>query len=159
MELQINNYTIQVDSEDAEWVASLNWTTSCHRDGRVYFQHWNDGKFETLHRLIAEAGTTDIVDHIDQDTLNNTRENLRCVDKSANALNTKLRKDSTTGYRGVTEKKDGRKKKWKAYATYRGRTYHLGAYYTPEEAAKAYDTFWKETFPNVRVFKNFEDIV
>jgi hypothetical protein len=41
------------------------------------------------------------IDHIDQNGLNNKIENLRCVPKSINSRNTKLRSDNKTGLVGI----------------------------------------------------------
>lgn len=157
--LKIKEYDVQLSEKDYEKFKDQSFSVSQQINGRVYFQLWNKGTYKCLHRLIAGAKSDEIVDHINQNTLDNRPENLRCVTKSANALNTKLRSDNTTGYRGVTEKKDGRKKKWKASVCYQGKLHHLGNFYSAIEAARAYDSFWQNNYPNELVYKNFEDIV
>ena len=50
-------------------------------------------------------GVTDsnvLVDHINRDTRDNKKCNLRLATKSTNAMNTKIRKDNTSGIKGVT---------------------------------------------------------
>lgn len=58
-----------------------------------------------VHRVIwaIHYGATDkIIDHIDQDKLNNSIENLRESNKTLNNLNSKLRAYNKSGMRGVT---------------------------------------------------------
>lgn len=46
-----------------------------------------------------------IVDHIDTNITNNKRENLRITDRSGNAKNANIRKDNTTGIKGINIQK------------------------------------------------------
>lgn len=78
----------------------------------------------------------DLIDHIDQNGLNNSIDNLRAADSTLNALNTKLHNTNSSGYRGVVlDKRNGR---FLARTEHRGRCIHFGSFDTPEEAAKAY---------------------
>ena len=43
----------------------------------------------------------DMIDHIDNDSLNNRIENLRAATMPLNRANSKVRKDSKTGYKGI----------------------------------------------------------
>ncbi len=118
-----------------------------------------------MHRYILDLNcdntyTDQVVDHIDGNGLNNTKSNLRLCSRSENSCNKRLRSNSQTGYRGVTErkptqyfKKDGvltihtLKKQWKAYITPKGKKrITIGYYKNIEEAAKAYDEKAKELF-------------
>tara|TARA_R100000995_G_scaffold71191_1_gene39828 strand:+ start:267 stop:914 length:648 start_codon:yes stop_codon:yes gene_type:complete len=54
-----------------------------------------------VHRLIMGFPEGMDVDHINGNGLDNRRENLRVCTRSQNAMNKKLRSDSTTGYKGV----------------------------------------------------------
>lgn len=51
--------------------------------------------------------TTDVIDHADNNRSNNKIDNLRKVTAKENSRNSSLRKDSTTGIRGVTFFKEG----------------------------------------------------
>ena len=90
-----------------------------------------------LHRLLTKAPEEAVVDHINGDPSDNRRCNLRITTQSGNLRNSRLRSDSTTGYKGVSlDKRDGM---YRAYINYKGKQISLGYYDTPEEAAAAYD--------------------
>lgn len=76
------------------------------------------------------------VDHIDCDRSNNRFENLRLAFDCGNAQNAKLRRDSTTGFKGVSYFK--RNKKWGAGIQAGGVRKFLGLFKSPESAHAAY---------------------
>jgi hypothetical protein len=74
-----------------------------------------------------------MADHVNGNTLDNRRENLRVVTPTENQLNRRgARSDSRSGVRGVCW--HGQTGRWTA--TYRGR--YLGIFPTIEEAAATY---------------------
>ena len=79
-----------------------------------------------LHRIIACAGAGQIVDHIDGDSLNNQRANLRFASTAENIRNSKLNINSSSGFKGVAWHKGAGK--WVAYITQNGRRIHLGTF-------------------------------
>lgn len=86
-----------------------------------------------MHRLICNEA---LVDHINGDTLDNRRANLRYSDKQRNSLNRPLDKNNATGFKGVSQiKKSG---KYRA-SLFVGKAVHIGTYATAKEAALAYD--------------------
>lgn len=86
-----------------------------------------------LHRAIL--GTNSEVDHRDGDGLNNRVANLRLVSSSSNKRNIPLRRDNTSGFKGVSKVGS----RWRAEISVGGRSRHLGRFDTPEEAAAAFD--------------------
>lgn len=77
------------------------------------------------------------VDHIDGDTLNNQRENLRLATNSQNMCNRGKQANNTSGYKGVSwHKPTGR---WQAVIKLNGILRHLGRFDDPEDAARTYD--------------------
>ena len=128
-------HTVLVDKEDDELMRTHNWTVYT-RAGRPYAIR---GRSTALHREIigVEYKRPQCIDHINGNTLDNRRANLRLVHDRDNVQNSKKFKSNTTGYRGVSFKKDhgtfeaaiwqNRKRIW------------LGYYDTAKEAADAYD--------------------
>lgn len=139
-------FTAVIDSCDSD-LALLRWQ-AISPGGRTYL-HRHKKRDETyhaermsLHRVILERVLGrilikgEMVDHIDDNTLNNSRSNLRLASKAENMRNTTLRRNSTSGYKGVSFSKI--MNKWEAYITVMYKKIHLGFYDTPEEAHKAY---------------------
>jgi hypothetical protein len=75
------------------------------------------------------------VDHINRDTLDNRKQNLRICTHQENSCNLTKRENTTSKYRGVNYQK--RRNNWRARITYKGKEYHLGEFNTEEEAFKA----------------------
>ena len=76
-----------------------------------------------------------VVDHINLNTLDNSRNNLRLCDYSSNTTNRKKHKNNTSGYKGVS--KAG--KKWKVNISKNGKRYYLGLFSCKKEAALEYN--------------------
>jgi HNH endonuclease len=104
-----------------------------------------------MHNLILGAKG---VDHVDHDTLNNQRDNLRPATKSQNSHNQRPRSDSAAGYKGVSWL--AQKNRWKATIHLDGKARHLGFYVSDIEAALAYDAAASET-QGAYAFLNFPD--
>lgn len=79
----------------------------------------------------------DMVDHKDGDTFNNHPSNLRAATASQNSMNRRRAINNTSGYKGVTYRKDI--DKYTARIQFGGKTRSLGFYNSAEEAGKAYD--------------------
>jgi hypothetical protein len=77
--------------------------------------------------------TTDAIDHLDQDTLNDCPDNLVDGGQSWNGRNKVI--TAVSGHRGVISM-NGR---WRVSYTYYGRSVYVGTYDTPPEAAAAYE--------------------
>lgn len=88
-----------------------------------------------LHHFLS--GCPEDTDHIDRDTLNNRRKNLRCATRAQNTANSVRRRSNTSGFKGVGWHKRGGR--WRAQIRIKGRQIHLGHFSTAEEAARAYD--------------------
>jgi len=104
----ISGYAI-IDIEDANRCSSIKWsmTKDCYVTGK--FQ----GKNVQLGRFILGVVDRDIeVDHRDRNHLDNRRMNLRECTSSQNSMNVGIKKNNTSGFKGVCF--DATKKKWKA---------------------------------------------
>jgi len=132
----------KVDAEDYHRLMEFKWFfAGGYARRRIVTGTDSYGSFP-MHRDILNIMPGMEVDHIDGDTLNNTRANLRACTRTQNSYNQRKRKDNKSGYKGVSWMKS--MQKWRAYiwigGTYpKGRQYHLGFFDTPEEAAEAYN--------------------
>lgn len=123
----------RIDGDDEVYVG----TVSEHND-KLYLRCTIHNRNYYVHRLIfwLEKGyLPKLVDHKDQDTLNNRIENLRDLSHSLNLLNAKIKTTNTSGVTGVRWNKNA--EKWIARITYQGKEYHLGCFDTIEEATLA----------------------
>ena len=98
---------------------------------RVYL---GKGEYTYLHRLIVNAQKGDIVDHIDRNRQNNTRENLRIVTRATNNYNREIK--NKLG-RGIYFDKFGNR--FRACISHENKTLKLGSFKTLIEAKEAYN--------------------
>lgn len=89
------------------------------------------------HVIVAVPEPGQVVDHINGDSLDNRRKNVRGCSNRENCINSGARRNSKTGYRGVMKVKDCNR--WRARLRVRGTEYDLGLFDSPEKAAMAYD--------------------
>jgi hypothetical protein len=96
-----------------------------------------NNEFIRLHRLIAGASKTDIVDHINGDVLDNRRCNLRVCNAKENARNQAKQSSPrlTSSFKGVHRFKSG----WRVMIGYEGRVHHVAVCGREEAAARLYD--------------------
>jgi hypothetical protein len=87
-----------------------------------------------MHQFLTDWPMTD---HANADGLDNRRANLRPADHSQNHGNTRLQKNNTSGFKGVSWCK--RSRRWRALINRNGRQAYLGVFATAEEAARTYD--------------------
>lgn len=96
-----------VDREDFEKVYERCW----YEDESGYIKTRMEGKLISLHRYIMNITDINIlIDHIDRNTRNNRKSNLRKATKSQNGMNRLEPSNNTSGFRGVHYNKD--KHKW-----------------------------------------------
>lgn len=140
IEIQLTKgHTATVDDIDAD-LATHKWQVTGGRT--TYAGHRRSGKFRLMHRMVVERILqrplldSEKCDHINGNSLDNRRANLRLVTLQENAMNRRLGNRSTTGFKGVSFKKQtGR---YEAYICKNGKQKHIGYYNTPEEAHEAY---------------------
>jgi hypothetical protein len=127
-----------IDIEDFKIADSIEGTWFLS-GGYIVYQPYVNGKRLNvrLHRLIMNCPENMLVDHIDRDTLNNTKKNLRIVTEQENLMNKGIYKNTKSGIKGVCfNKQTG---KWRATVSGlgNGKQKHLGSFYKMEEAERA----------------------
>ena len=131
-----------IDDEDYDLVSQHKWCASWNKRTKSYYAVTKiikpDGKQTTLrmHRLIMNAKKGEQVDHINHNTIDNQKENLRLCTGSQNSHNQGKRSNNTSGYKGVCRHKASGK--WQAQISLSGKKIYLGNFATKEEAYEAY---------------------
>lgn len=143
-------YKTKVSIEDYDEVKKHSWHTLTTKTGFITAGTTdNNHRIILLSRFIMKPPKGMVVDHINHDTLDNRRENLRVCTHQENHFNTKLSKNST-GYKGVraiNQLIKGRKYTYYyAQIQHNEKRLHLGSFKNPEDAAKAYDKKALELF-------------
>lgn len=134
-----------VDDEDYEEVARYKW---CYMTAGYAARSVVKEKKRWLlymHREILKPPKGKHVDHVNGDTLDNRRSNLRLATHAENMRNSKkLSKNNTSGYKGVAfDRSTGN---WKAYISVDGKLKHLGRFSTAEAASECYEHHAKLIF-------------
>lgn len=132
-------YAVLMDAEDLERYGQEKWNI-CSEGYVVRSEYIGQGKSKRirLHREIMDAPEDLEVDHINGNPLDNRKSNLRLCTPKENSWNRGIRKDNTTGYKGVF-RREGIKtgKMWYAKVGH----FHTEYFETKEEAANAYDYY------------------
>lgn len=131
-----NKQYARVDIEDFDWVSEFIW----RMNDRGYAIR--DGQPRRMHRAIVEKAlarkltSSEQVDHIDGDRLNNRRANLRLATIAENGRNKKP-SVGTSMYKGVFWLKT--RQRWVADIHDGGTKIRVGSFADEEAAALAYD--------------------
>ena len=136
IQLTQNQQTL-VDNDDYEELMKYIW--HAQKDKNIFYavgRNKESRKSLRMHRLIMDCPQGMVVDHINHDTLDNRKENLRVVTKTQNNKNRSISKNNKSGYKGVCWSK--RAKKWMASITNDGVQIHIGYFHCADEAYKAY---------------------
>lgn len=127
------------DRGGAKAGSKAGWLTYCN--GRPYRKMNVNRKTVYVHHaifLLHHGYLPKYIDHIDGDSTNNRIENLRAATQSQNMGNSCMKSNNTSGYKGVTYRKDTGK--WQASVMVNGKHISLGSHATKEDAYEAYKT-------------------
>lgn len=137
---------IFVDDEDYESIKHLTWHANHYGKNLLYATSSQNGKTVYMHRMIMKAGRGTVVDHIDNNGLNNCKANLRICSHQENIARSRKPKNNTSGYKGVWWNID--KKIWTAEIKVMRKKIHLTHTRCLLLAAIAYDDAAKKHFKN-----------
>jgi hypothetical protein len=141
-----NGMIVIIDDEDYELASEVSsWCAHRGPKDRTYYARGRlpGGRKVLLHRWLMGEPVGQ-VDHENGFGLDNRRSNLRVATPKQNQGNARIRKDNTSGYKGVGWYKAGQQ--WRAYITVDKRLVHLGYFIDLTDAARAYDAAALEHF-------------
>lgn len=151
---------VKLDDQDYLWARHFSWQWSKIRHNIYVYHRFRPEPYKVaniyLHRVVAGARKGDFVDHINFDTLDNRRANLRICTNSQNSSKKPERfraHKNRHGYRGVSLYRNGR---FRAQLYVNGNYVHGGFHDTAEAAARAYDAVAKVKFGEYATL-NFPD--
>lgn len=131
-----------VSDEDFESINEFKWSARwCKFTGSFYAMRNSktdsEGKRHIIlmHRYVMDTPKGLVSDHINHDTLDNRRCNLRNITSSQNNMNKKKQKSNTSGIVGVNFHKGN--KKWRAFINVNKKQKSLGYYKLKCMAVKA----------------------
>lgn len=141
LELTKNSFAI-VDDEDYDGLNQWKWhcLNGKYAARSVWDSKTKSKKMVLMHTEIMKPKLGKLIDHKNQDGLDNRKENLRLADKATNGMNRGLPSNNVSGYKGVYWYKGGRKWMVKVDAIY------LGIFSDIKEAARAYNKKAKELY-------------
>lgn len=141
----IDGESIIIDEEDLHLLQHGSWRIQ--RVKKAKYLRWKttvDGavKGYLFHRLVMNAKDGTIVDHINRNSLDNRKSNLRFVTRTQNATNSTKRTErcgvpTTSRFYGVCFVKN--KNRWRSTIRYGGRERYIGTFKDECAAAHAYD--------------------
>lgn len=124
-----------VDQQDLASVSRWRWSRGGSR-GQYAYRKGPGRKNIYLHRFLLDAPCGYEVDHINGDTLDNRRDNLRLATPCENKFNTGLTARNRSGFKGVHW--NAWTKSWDACIRVNHGIFRLGHYANPAEAAEVY---------------------
>lgn len=152
-----SKHVILIDEEDYRSVKDLNW---CVRKTPKAYAMGPQNLY--LHRYLMDAPKGLTVDHINGNSLDNRRRNLRVVSYRENCVNSKgwapAKRRYPCPYKGVFRisramtNRSGRI--WEAKIMVDGRQRYLGGFKAMEDGAKAYDNAARIYLPDT-AYLNF----
>lgn len=154
MELRLTKGVVQIDDDDFKNVSEYGWFLKYDKKMDCYYCQTNSKSVNgnrytiAMHRFIMglEKGDKRVVDHINHDTLDNRKSNLRVCTQSQNCMNRILKRSPTYGLVGVRFVEKNKNKPWRAVLKIKQKAVVVGSYTTKEEAHEAYQKASSQLF-------------
>lgn len=124
-----------VDEADYELLSKNKWWAWTDSWNLTYAVGWVSQTRTKLHHILLPKVPGRLVDHINGDTLDNRRDNLRYATPAQSRANT--RPSAKSGFKGVYPTKGACT--FKSIIRANGEQHYLGSFTTKVDAAKAYD--------------------
>lgn len=151
IKLTQNKYVF-VDNEDYNELIKYKWNARKSNKGSDIWYAWrgiHHRKIMPQQELISMHSQVlnfpkNYIDHINGNGLDNRKQNLRSCTFSQNIWNQKIRKNNTSGFKGVSW--DKYNKKWRSRIGFNYKYILIGYFDDPINAANAYNKKAKELF-------------
>lgn len=128
-----------IDKEDTDKICSHAWGIYYSKNNKSFYvvNRLSLKRTQLLHRVVTDCPIDLVVDHINHDTLDNRKENLRICTRKQNSENKKgaLSNNRFCDIRGVSWDKS--RNKWRATIVHNGKSIYLGRFDDIEEAKNA----------------------
>lgn len=150
-----DTYEIMVDDEDYPLLSRHRWYLLASTTGRLYAYTSlceGDNKRRMMQMTHMIMGNSAYIDHIDNNSMNNQKTNLRVATHQQNGWNKGKPKRNANGectskYKGVSYRPIGGKDRWFAHFKYvapgahksTGKIIKVGYFWDEDEAASAYN--------------------
>lgn len=112
------------DLEDYDKIKDYCWWVNAQ--GYTVSHIPNSTKIIRLHKIVKPCDENFVIDHIDRNTLNNVKSNLRICLQAENLINKSIKSDNTSGFTGVWF--DKKSKKWCAEIKVNKRKIFIGRF-------------------------------
>jgi hypothetical protein len=142
MIIKIGKYQIIIDKEEYWRIRKYSYRPHSRRD-RIYFRRSNINTYY-LHREIMNTPKGMEVDHINGNTFDCRKINMRNCTHTENTRNHNMQKNNTSGYKSVYWRKD--RKKWVAKIRVNKKQIYIGSYINAKDAYIAYCKVAKNYF-------------
>lgn len=154
-----------VDDEDYEYLNQFKWFAMANGNNFYATRKVRNNKIQRnvyMHRLILSVtDTKHVIDHIDHNSLNNQKSNLRIASHIENCKNRKPKKGGGSKYLGVYYFK-AKTPRWQASMTVNKKSIYIGLFKSEDEAALAYNeaaTKHHGQFANLNIIEKIDDTI
>ena len=138
-----------VDDEDYKILNQYKWSLNVYGYAQTNITNVDKRISKSMHRLIMNEPKGFEIDHIDQNSLNNQKNNLRIVTHSQNQMNSPKWNSCSSKFKGVSWHKGNNK--WISNIGFNNKQIFLGYFKSEIDAAKAYNEKLKNYLKNMHV--------